>query len=83
MFSYSSFVSDLPRNRTLLLPAPPFLGDIGEKVGEKEESQAVAAAVFFVSIQAMFSTWLQQNTARCKLRAGFGKALCSFPRRKA
>lgn len=57
MFSYSSFVSDLPGNRTLLLSAPPFLGEVGEKVGEKEESQAVAAAVFLVSRQTMFNTW--------------------------
>jgi hypothetical protein len=56
MFSYSCFVSDLAGNPTLLLPAPPFLGDLGEKVGEIEESQAAAAAVFLVSLQSMFST---------------------------
>ena len=57
MLSYSCLVSDLPGNRTLLLPAPQFLGDAGEKVGDKEESQAVAAAVFLVSLQTMFITW--------------------------
>jgi len=56
MFSYSCFVSDLPGNRTLLLPAPPFFVGVGEKVGEKEESQTVAAAIFLVSLQTMFST---------------------------
>lgn len=56
MFLYSRFVSDQPGNPTLLLPAPPFLGDLGEKVREKEGSQAVAAAVFLVSPQNKFKT---------------------------
>jgi hypothetical protein len=57
MLSYSCFVSDMPGNHTLLLPTPTFLRDVGEKVGGKEESQAVAAAVFLVSLQTMFNTW--------------------------
>jgi hypothetical protein len=39
MFPYSCFVSDLPGNPTLLVPAPPFLGEFGEKLQEKKKAK--------------------------------------------